>query len=335
MSYSLLLADDSLTIRRVIELTFAEEDVTVTTVGDGRRAMACIQSARPDIVLADGGMSAPGGYEIAAFVKNNKALAGIPVVLLTAAFQPVDEARAQEAGCDAVLQKPFELPLLVSTVMDLLRGVEEPSSDAAVIPAATAPQPAAEPAQEQPTAERLADVDAGAVAAEPPQATVVPEVATVPQAVDSPAAGAALPSLDETFDSIDSGKDLPPPIPGDTSWASDADDRGISLAEYFDRLDAAALATAVVAGPAETDMPAALVQPEPGEAPSAPAEPGVTSDPARETASEPAAADLPPDVVTRTFLTLMRSAAVPYTPELVERAVRQLLAASEGSVESV
>nr|MBA3641714.1 response regulator [Acidobacteriota bacterium] len=50
MPHKLLLADDSVTIQRVIELTFADEDISVIAVGDGRKAIERVQSDRPDIV---------------------------------------------------------------------------------------------------------------------------------------------------------------------------------------------------------------------------------------------------------------------------------------------
>ena len=53
MASKLLVADDSVTIQRVIELTFADEDVDVIAVGDGQQAVHRIESERPDIVLAD------------------------------------------------------------------------------------------------------------------------------------------------------------------------------------------------------------------------------------------------------------------------------------------
>ena len=53
--HTLLLADDSVTIQRVIELTFADEDVQVIAVSDGDQAIARMQTAPPDIVLVDGG----------------------------------------------------------------------------------------------------------------------------------------------------------------------------------------------------------------------------------------------------------------------------------------
>jgi CheY-like chemotaxis protein len=122
----LLLADDSVTIQRVIELTFADEDVQVLAVGDGRQAIERVRAERPDIVLADVGMPERDGYEVAAFIKNDPQLAHIPVLLLTGAFEPVDEVRARAVGCDGVLVKPFEPQMVISRVRDLLAGKREP-----------------------------------------------------------------------------------------------------------------------------------------------------------------------------------------------------------------
>ncbi|HET7697686.1 MAG TPA: response regulator [Vicinamibacterales bacterium] len=122
MPHKLLLADDSVTIQRVIELTFADEDVQVTAVGNGQEAIDRVQRDRPDIVLADVGMPERNGYEVAAFVKGNPSTAHIPVVLLTGAFEPVDEGRARAVGCDGVLVKPFEPQIVISRVKDLLAG---------------------------------------------------------------------------------------------------------------------------------------------------------------------------------------------------------------------
>ena len=122
MAHKLLLADDSVTIQRVIELTFADEDIEVVAVGDGKQAIARIEAEPPDVVLADVGMPERDGYEVAAFVKGTPRLAHIPVLLLTGAFEPVDEARARAAGCDGVLVKPFEPQMVINRVKDLLAG---------------------------------------------------------------------------------------------------------------------------------------------------------------------------------------------------------------------
>jgi CheY-like chemotaxis protein len=144
MRHTLLLADDSVTIQRVIELTFADEEVDVVAVSNGDEAIACLEaSPPPDIVLADIGMPGRNGYQVAQYVKQSPRLAHIPVVLLTGAFEPVDQARAQEAGCDGILAKPFEPQLVIGRVKELLakpRGATRPPLDEHA-----APPPAAAP----------------------------------------------------------------------------------------------------------------------------------------------------------------------------------------------
>lgn len=141
MSHKLLLADDSVTIQRVIELTFAGEDVQVLTAGDGEQAIARVEADRPDIVLADIGMPRRSGYDVAAFIKERPELAHIPVLLLTGAFEPVDEARAQAVRCDGVLVKPFEPQHVIARVRELLRDAAARVRAAGVSRAPDAPRP--------------------------------------------------------------------------------------------------------------------------------------------------------------------------------------------------
>jgi CheY-like chemotaxis protein len=154
--HKLLLADDSVTIQRVIELTFADEDVEVIAVSDGEQAIAQLDRDPPDIVLADIGMPGKDGYEVAAYIRRSPRLSRIPVLLLAGAFEPVDEARMAAVDCDGVLAKPFEPQMVIGRVKELLARppwkpgrIVEPSS---VVPAEVPPigQPAngvAAPAQ--------------------------------------------------------------------------------------------------------------------------------------------------------------------------------------------
>jgi CheY-like chemotaxis protein len=140
----LLLADDSVTIQRVIELTFADEDVQVVAVSDGDQAIERLESAPPDIVLADVGMPGRNGYEVAQYIKQSPRLSHIPVVLLTGAFEPIDQVRAAEVGCDGVLAKPFEPQLVIGRVKELLTGQGKkraPASPASTPPPSSAPPP--------------------------------------------------------------------------------------------------------------------------------------------------------------------------------------------------
>jgi len=110
----------------------------VVAVSDGDQAIERLESAPPDIVLADIGMPGKNGYEVAKYVKQSPKLSHIPVVLLTGAFEPVDQARAREVGCDGVLAKPFEPQLVIGRVKELL------SSDVAVaaVASVSSPEPA-------------------------------------------------------------------------------------------------------------------------------------------------------------------------------------------------
>ena len=95
MTTKLLLAADSLTIQRVIELTLSGEDIDVVSVDDGEQAILRIPLERPDIVLADIGMPKRSGYDVAAFIKDHSELSHVPVLLVAGAVEPVDEARAR------------------------------------------------------------------------------------------------------------------------------------------------------------------------------------------------------------------------------------------------
>ena len=154
MARKLLLADDSVTIQRVIELTFADEDVQVLAVGNGREAIERVASESPDIVLADVGMPERDGYEVAAFIKNDPKLAHIPVLLLTGAFEPIDEVRAKSVKCDGVLVKPFEPQMVISRVRELLAGAPaQPVSESAAAPTPPAkPSASTAPAAPDPVA---------------------------------------------------------------------------------------------------------------------------------------------------------------------------------------
>jgi DNA-binding response OmpR family regulator len=118
----LLLSDDSVTVQKMIAMTFAAEDITVTTVNDGEQAIARIREVKPDIVLAGIATHKRSGYDVAAFMKSEPGLASIPVLLLAGAFEPVDSVRAAKVRCDGVLVKPLDPQQVVARVKELLSG---------------------------------------------------------------------------------------------------------------------------------------------------------------------------------------------------------------------
>src|SRR6185503_20013370 len=144
MGKKILLADDSITIQKVIELTFSDEDFEVVTVGNGRLAVEKVQDVRPDLVLCDIIMPEKDGYEVCDFIKKTPALSHIPVLLLTGAFEPFDQERAARVGCDGFLAKPFEPQTLIAKVKELLNqgGARVARPSPAPAPPAPAPPPA-------------------------------------------------------------------------------------------------------------------------------------------------------------------------------------------------
>jgi CheY-like chemotaxis protein len=117
----LLLADDSITIQKVIDLTFADEGVEVITVGDGTDAIEKVEELLPDVVLADVYMPGFNGYEVCEYIKGSEKLKHIPVMLLVGSFEPFDEAEARRVGANDTLTKPFQsIRRLIEKVGDLV-----------------------------------------------------------------------------------------------------------------------------------------------------------------------------------------------------------------------
>ena len=139
---TLLLADDSITVQRVIALTFAEEAFRIVTVSDGQAAIERISSQRPDIVLAGTTMPNVNGYEVASFVRSQPALKNLPVLLLSGAFESVDPAQLKASGASGVLEKPLEPTIVISRVKELLgiKSEARPAAGRTVTPASTPPE---------------------------------------------------------------------------------------------------------------------------------------------------------------------------------------------------
>jgi CheY-like chemotaxis protein len=128
----LLLADDSVTIQKVIDLTFSDEGIEVTTVGNGELALSKLEEIQPDIVLADIFMPGRNGYEVCEHIKRDERYRHIPVMLLVGSFEPFDEAEARRVGADDYLTKPFQsIRQLVSKVTSLISGGSSPAEDEA------------------------------------------------------------------------------------------------------------------------------------------------------------------------------------------------------------
>jgi CheY-like chemotaxis protein len=120
MGSTILLADDSITIQKVVNLTFADEGIDVVAVSSGDLAERRLGEINPDLVLADIFMPGKNGYQLCEAIKQDPKFRNVPVVLLVGAFEPFDQAEARRVRADAHLTKPFESRTLVETVRRLV-----------------------------------------------------------------------------------------------------------------------------------------------------------------------------------------------------------------------
>src|SRR5215831_2920483 len=117
----ILVADDSMTIQRVVEMTLAREDTRVINARNADEALAAARRERPDLVLADSAM--PGGksgYDLASAIRADVALRGVPVLILASNFNPYEENRGRAAGVAGHVSKPFETQALIDRVKEIL-----------------------------------------------------------------------------------------------------------------------------------------------------------------------------------------------------------------------
>lgn len=153
MSKKLLLADDSITIQKVVQITFAHEDYELAIADNGDSAFEKARELKPDLVMADVYMPGKNGYELCTALKQDPDCRNIPVLLLAGSFEPFDEDKARASQADAWLVKPFESQVLIDKVAELLAASPEVSTEAdeqsfdpepAVAEASTADEPSAE-----------------------------------------------------------------------------------------------------------------------------------------------------------------------------------------------
>lgn len=123
MALRVLLADESTTIKKVMQLALQDYGVEVKSVPIGLDVVPVSQTFKPDIVFVDVLLQKKAGYEVVKDVKTS--LPHLPVVLMWSSFMELDEAKAAECGADRRLEKPFDAEVLRAYVKDLVAKVSE------------------------------------------------------------------------------------------------------------------------------------------------------------------------------------------------------------------
>lgn len=203
MTKRILLADDSVITRKVVELAFTGPDYHVSAVAEASASAERLAAEDPDLVLIATAMPQGAGYDLCATIRKNPRTAWIPLVLIAGSFEPFDEPRARAAGAGGHLRKPFQTKELVSLVERLMREHPRPGAPRQSAPAPAPRQPsAAIPRQSVPRHQvegmtapgrMQTTVVSVAEAAAPPARGAAPPVHTAPasspHAVAAPAPG--------------------------------------------------------------------------------------------------------------------------------------------------
>ena len=144
-----LVVDDSLSVRKVVEKALAGRSVQVLSAASGMEAIERIERDRPDVVVCDVILPDKDGYQICEFVRAHPAVGKTPVLLISGVVNSTVLARAAEVQSDDVMFKPFAADELVRKIDNLLagrlNGVHAPAPAPVPSPAAapSAPAPAA------------------------------------------------------------------------------------------------------------------------------------------------------------------------------------------------
>ncbi|NTV48208.1 MAG: response regulator [Geobacteraceae bacterium] len=120
MSIKILVADDSITIQKVIGIIFGGDEYSLTVVDNGKAAVDKAREINPDILLIDALMPGMTGYEVAEAVRSTPSLADKPILILTGTFEVFDEEKAKKSGADDFIAKPFESQQIITKVKELL-----------------------------------------------------------------------------------------------------------------------------------------------------------------------------------------------------------------------
>ena len=149
MAARILVADDSVTIQKVVELTFSKEDFVLVQARSGEEAIRKAKEQRPDLVLLDFVMPDKNGYEVCAALRAEPMLRAVPIILLTGTFEAFDKDKGIQAGANDFVTKPFESQVLISKVKQLLftktvdlAPTAAPAGPAKAVPPKEVPRPA-------------------------------------------------------------------------------------------------------------------------------------------------------------------------------------------------
>jgi len=130
MKKNIVLADNSYTIRRIVELSFSdEEDVELISYENGQDIQDKLMELKPSVVLVDIKLPEVNGYEVCRFINETSELKNTKVFLIKGGFEPVDEEQLNGLKYEDFITKPFDSKALVITIKSMLEDIEVDQAD--------------------------------------------------------------------------------------------------------------------------------------------------------------------------------------------------------------
>ena len=122
MDRKILIVDDEKNIVDIIAFNLKKEGYTVITAADGEEGVQKAMEENPDLILLDIMMPKMDGYEVCKKIREKK---NTPIIMLTARAEELDKVLGLELGADDYVVKPFELTVLYSRMLALLRRAQK------------------------------------------------------------------------------------------------------------------------------------------------------------------------------------------------------------------
>lgn len=114
-----MIVDDSVTVRKVTSRLLERHGMAVMTAKDGMDAITQLQERKPDIMLLDIEMPRMDGFEVAALVRHDSQLQGLPIIMITSRTGEKHRERAMAMGVDAYMGKPYQEAALLEKIDEL------------------------------------------------------------------------------------------------------------------------------------------------------------------------------------------------------------------------
>ncbi len=113
--HEVLVIDDELNMRKIIETNLRASGYNVVTAATGEEGLAAAARKKPDLIFLDIKMPRMPGWDVLSALRADRRLAEVPVIIMTAFTRKEEETRAADMGVRGFLSKPFDVKNLLDT----------------------------------------------------------------------------------------------------------------------------------------------------------------------------------------------------------------------------